>query len=282
MVRATRRVTRVASKLSMLAVGLVSMAALFGAVAAPAMAELEGEWAVFKECPTEVENVQGCIHSVTSAGEFQAGSKAVPITNPIVLQGGFTENSKGEMTFVGAKNGETLSKSPQKVPGGLVGIELDGITEVTATTELAAPASDIGLNEKDLLAEKGVALTLPVKIKLENPALGNSCYIGSTAHPIVLELTTGMTSPPPPNEPISGKLGEVTSNPNGEILIVNENELVDNSFATPGVEGCGLVPLLIDPVVDLDTGLPSAAGKNKAILGGTVEQTSAESVEENR
>jgi hypothetical protein len=279
MVRSTERVNGIPRKLSTLAVGLVSIVALLGVVAAPAMAELEGEWAVFKECPTEVKGVQGCIHAVTSAGEFQAGSKAVPITNPITLQGGFSENAKGELTFVGAKNGETLSKSPQKVPGGLVGIELDGITEVTATTELAG---EIGLNEFNLLERKGTALTLPVKVKLENPALGNSCYIGSDSHPIVLELTTGTTSPPSPTEPITGKLGELTSNPTGEILIVKENELVNNSFAAPGVQGCGLVPLLIDPVVDLDTGLPSAAGKNKAILKGTLEQTSKEGVEEHR
>ncbi len=280
MVRSTERVTRVSRRLSTLVVGLVSMVALLGFAAAPAMAELEGEWAVFKQCPIETEGVRGCIHAVTSSGEFQAGTKAVPITNPITLQGGFTENAKGEMKFVGAKNGETLSKSPQKVPGGLIGIELDGITEVTATTELAAPASDIGINEKNLLEGKGIALTLPVKVKLENPALGNSCYIGSNSHPMDLELTTGTTSPPSPNTPITGSVGDVTSNPTGEILIVYENELVNNSFGAPGVNGCGLLPLVIDPVVDLDTGLPSAAGKNKAILKGTLEQTSAAGVEE--
>jgi hypothetical protein len=281
MVRSIERVTGVPRKLSMLAVGLVSMVALLGVAVSPAMAELEGEWAVFKQCPTKATGVVGCLHAVSSGGEFKAGSRVVPITNPITLQGGFTENEAGEMTFAGALNGETLSKSPQKVPGGLLGIEgLGG--NVYATTELAAPATDIGINEKNLLEEKGTALSLPVKVKLENPILGNSCYIGSEKHPIVLNLTTGKTNPPPPTEPIKGSLGEVTSNPTGEILIVKNNELVNNEFAAPGVKGCGFFPPLIDPLVNLDLGLPSAAGKNRAILKGTLEQTSVEAVEEHR
>jgi hypothetical protein len=56
-------------------------------------------------------------------------------------------------------------------------------TGVTATTELAAPASDIILNEGNLFELTGVALGLPVKIKLDNPFLGSECYIGSTRIP---------------------------------------------------------------------------------------------------
>ncbi len=279
MVRSIERVTGVSKRLSMLAVGLVSMVALLGVAAAPAMAELEGEWAVFKQCPLETSGLRACLHAVSSGGEFDAGSRAVPITNPITLQGGFTVNEKGEMKFVGAKNGETISKTPQKVPGGLFGIEgLGG--NVYATTELAAPASDIGLNEQNLLEGKGIALSLPVKVKLENPILGNNCYIGSNSNPIVIEFTTGTTSPPKPNKPITGKVGTVGSNPTGEILIISENELVNNSFGAPGVQGCGLFPIIVDPIVDLDLGLPAGPGHNKAILKGTLEQSGAESVEE--
>ena len=281
MLNNARRITAgVSRKASMLVVGIASTLVVLGGAASPAMAELklEGEWAVFKQCPLSTPKLKACLHAVTSSGEFTIGSKTVPITNPITLQGGFTENEAGELNFVAAANGETLSKSPQTVPGGLVGIELDGITEVTATTELAEPASDIGLNETNLQEGKGVAISLPVKIKLSNPALGESCYIGSNAHPIVLELTTGTTSPPKPNKPITGKPGEFTVNPTGEILDVYKNTLVNNSFAAPGVNGCGVLPLLIDPVVDLDSGLPAAAGHNTAILDGELEQTSARAV----
>jgi hypothetical protein len=44
-------------------------------------------------------------------------------------------------------------------------------------------------------------------------------------------------------------------------------KLVDNAFAVPGASGCGLAGLL-DPILNLDKGLPSPAGKNAAILGG--------------
>jgi hypothetical protein len=280
MLRSIGRLTGVASKLSIVLVGLVSTVAMLTA-ASPALAALEGEFEVFKQCPLGTPELKGCLHSVTTSGEFVLGSKTVPITNPVTLQGGFTENEEtGELHFVGAVNGETLSKTPETVPGGLVGIELDGITEVTATAELAAPASDIGLNEANLAQAKGIALSLPVKIKLSNPALGSNCYIGSNAHPVVLELTTGTTSPPSPNKPISGDPGEFSANPTGEFLVVTENSLVDNSFAAPAVSGCGLVPLLIDPVVDLDAGLPASAGHNTAILNNTIDQGGAEVVEE--
>jgi len=262
----------------MLVVGLVSTLAMLG-VASPAMAALEGEFAVFKECPITTPELRACLHAVSSSGEFHVGNRTVPLTNPVTLQGGFTINEAGEMKFVGAANGETIVPVPQKVPGGLLGIEgLGG--EVTATTELAGPASNIGINEINLAEEKGIALSLPVKVKLGNPILGNNCYLGSNAHPIVLELTTGTTSPPKPNKPISGKAGEFTVNPTGEILIVKNNSLVNNSFAAPGVQGCDLVPFLVDPIVDLDLGVPAAAGHNTVILNGTLEQASAEVIKE--
>jgi len=44
-----------------------------------------------------------------------------------------------------------------------------------------------------------------LEVRLENPFLGNSCYIGSNAHPVVIEFTSGTTSPPAPNKPINGK-----------------------------------------------------------------------------
>jgi hypothetical protein len=40
------------------------------------------------------------------------------------------------------------------------------------------------------------------------PLLGSSCYVGSSARPLQLNLTAGATSPPAPNKPISGKRGE--------------------------------------------------------------------------
>jgi hypothetical protein len=277
----------------MLVVGLASTLAMLGS-ASPAMAALEGELTAFEQCPTSNAQLEACIYGKTPSGEFVVGNKTVPITNPIIIQGGFIQNrATGAMEFVGAANGETISKSPQQLPGGLAGLikcneirepllrltcELtfqNGVTGVTATTELAAPASDIVLNEANLFQRKGIALSLPIKVKLDNPLLGSKCYIGSNAHPIMLELTTGKTSPPPPNKPISGFGGSITENESETIIFVTGNTLVNNSFAAPGVEGCSVLPSVIDPIVDLQAGLPAAAGHNTAILHNTLEESGA-------
>jgi hypothetical protein len=89
----------------------------------------------------------------------------------------------------------------------------------------------------------------------------------------VLHLTTGTTSPPPPNKPITGNPGKVSVNEAQTILTVGGNSLVDDSFAAPAAAGCGALPLVIDTVVDLQAGLPSAAGNNTAILNGSIAES---------
>jgi hypothetical protein len=285
-------------KLGLMAAVVAAVAAM--AVAAPAMATPEGEFAVFAQCPLSNAELGGCLSAKTESGEFVAGKQAVPITNTITLQGGFTENEEtGEQKFVGAENGETIVKVPQPVPGGLAGLinckEIsnlllriacevtfeNGLTGVNATTELAAPASSIGLSEAALISETGTALSLPAKVHLENPFLGSSCYLGSNSSPIVLKLTTGTTSPPKPNNPISGKVGSISVVGEGLILKVTEDTLVDNSFAAPGVSGCGgIFSSLLDPLIDVKLGLPASSGHNTAILNGTLYQAGAERVRE--
>jgi hypothetical protein len=296
--------TSIRKQVLITAVALVASLAALGGVASPALATPKGEFAVFADCPLSTPGLGACLVAKTESGEITLNKQMVPITNPITLQGGFTEEH-GEQHFVGAADGNTLSKSPQKVPGGLLGLvkcnEIKGegliekglrklcegifenkLTGVNATTELAAPASSIGLNEENLLSETGVALRLPVKIKLENPLLGNNCYVGSNANPIILNLTTGTTSPPPPNKPIKGKTGTLESNPEGNILTITNNTLVDNAFSAPAATGCGgfLVEFLLDPIINAKIGLPSPAGHNTAILNGTLKQAGAEVVKE--
>jgi|HubBroStandDraft_2_1064218.scaffolds.fasta_scaffold03785_6 hypothetical protein len=262
--------------LAMVTMLLASLAAL--GAASPALATPEGEFAIFEQCPLSNPSVTACLIASTTSGEFTVGNRTVPIKNKITLQGGLIESETGT-TFVAAANGQTLSKTPQTVPGGLIGIEgLFG--EVTATTELAGPASSIGVSDLNLLKEEGTALSLPVKVKLSNPILGNSCYVGSNSHPIVLNLTTGTTSPPKPNKPIKGARGEFALTGEDDILNFLKNSLVNNSFAAPGVEGCGLLPFLVDPIVDLDLGVPASGGHNTAILEGTVQISNSGAVQE--
>jgi hypothetical protein len=289
----------------------VALGAMLAAIAVPAaMAEPKGEFKVFKECPIGTEGLKGCVVSRTESGEIVMGNKkepkektAVPIVNVQTLQGGFSNPNPetGQQQFFGASNGETFSKTGQKVPGGLLdlvkcneisnfiervlceGFFENGVTGVTAVTELALPASDIYFNEDVLELEAPFppyppALTLPVKVKLENPLLGGECYIGSSSEPIDLSLTTGATSPPAPNKSIKGKLGELTSKAEGEILVINHNTLVGNAFAVGKVHGCGLLGIL-DGLIESKLGLPSPAGENTAILNNTVEQAGHLAVE---
>jgi hypothetical protein len=257
-----------------------------------------------------------CSYNTTTGGEVAIGATKVPINSgvnegkSITLEGGAipTGNPENEDEFflLPGTNGESLSKTELNVPGGLLDIvnceEIKGnglweilergackaffenkVTGVTATTEVVANTSNPAiLNLPNLNREEGTAITLPVRVHLKNPLLGNVCYIGSESSPIELHLTTGVTSPKSPNKSISGKRGTPESVEEKEwfLLRIKENSLVDNSFSAPKAEGCGeFFSFLIDPIVDSKLKLPSEDGYNTAILNGTLNVASAESVE---
>jgi hypothetical protein len=283
---------------------LIAAAAVLAplAMASPAMAEHhpKGNFAPFKYCPLSNKATELCTIAVTKAGEFTVGKKTVSITNPITLQGGLHENEKTEeLEFIAAEGAETLSKTEETVPGGLLGIKAPkswpkilqelfneyvinkGITGVTEITELAKPASAIKLNTTNLIFETGVALQLPVKVKLNNAFLGSECYVGSSSHPIILNLTTGTTSPPAPNKPIKGAAGALEILEEGNLVRLTGGALVDNAFADEeGANGCGgiLFSWAVDPLVNEILGVPSKAGTNTAILKGNLEEAVAEAV----
>jgi hypothetical protein len=263
--RSTRAVRRA------VAVSATALAAIVG-LGAPsaAVAGFQHEFEVFANCPVNAPNVTSCVVSDVTSGEFVIGSKTVEISKPVVLQGG-----EAEGRLVAATNGETLSKTALTVPGGLIGVEgLGG--EVTATAELAGTVT---LNDENLLAAKGTAVSLPLMVKLDNPVLGSACFLGSEKEPITANLTTGTTSPPAPNEPITGSPGHLSFIADGQIGRIAGNSLVDNSFAVGGANGCGgLLSLLVDPAVDLSAGVPAAAGHNTAVLNGTIELAGAREV----
>jgi len=271
------------------------------AFASPALAkEPTGDFAVFKQCPRFTAGVALCIHAETLSGSVTLHKQTVPINedkkHPIVLQGGIKVNEEtGAESFVGALNGETLSKTPQNVPGGLTGLvnctEIKGsgflevlareacklvfenkTTGVSAVTELAKPASEIGISTRNLEIKEGTALALPVKIRLENTFLGSECYIGSSAHPVNLNLTSGTTKPALPNKPITGKAGLIEFKDEFEFIELTENTLVNNEFSAPEATGCGgIFAILIDPVIDAKLGLPAVDGLNTAIQNNTIK-----------
>jgi hypothetical protein len=265
-----------------LIVGLALVApVLFGlGITSSASAAPKGIFAVFAQCPTSTPGNALCTFAQTTSGEFAIGKTKVPINKTITLQGGGVltgSSNPNEYFLLPAKNGESLSKTELNVPGGLTGLvnceEIKGnglleklergtckaifenkTTGVTATTELVASATNPAiLNLASLFLGEGTALTLPVRVHLKNPLLGEGCYIGSEKSPIQLHLTTGTTAPPPPNKPIKGNPGKFSEEVEKEfgVTVVKENSLVDNAYSAPVAEGCGgLFSFLIDPIVN--------------------------------
>lgn len=252
------------ARLTAVVAGALSAMAMLSP-AAQAAEELNPGYEQFAGCPnpfTENEKIVTCLRSVITGGNFKMGSKDVPIEKPITLTGGvenelknFSYNSEGGLT-----------KVKQTVPGGVIGLTgLDWLInflnveqlKLYAVTELAGTPTFTDLNNT----------TLPIKVHLINPVLGESCYVGSNAKPITLNLTTGTTSPPAPNKPITGKPAKTGVDPVLEIFFAKEGIFVDNSFAAPGASGCvlqlGIIPLNIDALINVASGLPSAAGNNE-------------------
>jgi hypothetical protein len=267
---------------------LLAVAALMTAFAAfspVAQASPNPGYTQFAGCPnpfTENPASHSCVRATIKSGNFKMGNKNVPIEKPIVLSGGTEKLLSLSPLLFNSQGG--LSKAKQKVPGGIIGLtgltwlaEFLGIEALTlyATTELAGTP---------LLAGTSFA-RLPIKVHLENSTgvLGPNCYVGSTASPIVLNLTTGTTAPPPPNKPISGKAPFLEFEPEKEIQLAKNGTYVDNSFAAPGASGCvltlfGFIPISINGLVNTQSGLPAAAGTNETVQNFDAEVANSELV----
>jgi hypothetical protein len=221
----------------------------------------------FAGCPSKAEKaeIEACYTLKVKSGNFKVGNKNVPIEKPITISGGW---GPAEKTYFNSKGG--MSKAKQKVPGGIIGLtgltwlaEVLGSEALTlyATTELAGTPS----------APLNPPFQVPVKVHLENTTgvLGPNCYIGSNSNPIMLNLITETTSPPPPNKPITGRQPELEVSPlNESIILLKNGEYVDNSFSAPGASGCtltlfGFIPISLNSLVNAQSGLPAAAGTNE-------------------
>jgi hypothetical protein len=220
----------------------------------------------FAGCPSpeEFPGIEACFVSTITGGHFQMGNKDVPISKPIKLSGGGTPSG-----FIVANSKGGLEKVKQPVPGGIIGLtgldwlvdflSLDGL-KLYATTELVGqPGNPFNLEP----------FALPIRVHLENPVLGNNCFIGSPASPIALNLTPGKTSPPPPNKSIKGQFPVISDGALPGTLLFDNAIFVDNSFAAPKTNGCelnlGLIHIGIDTLVSSVSGLPAPAGTNETI-----------------
>jgi hypothetical protein len=259
----------------------------------------KGEYFKFADCPITPNHFpSGCDYGEAGPESFfQAGNVTVKFVKPVILRGGFTEHEEPELEWEGALDGNTISKEAEPAPeltqdintALLPSTELaryeayisgGGSTKVTATIELAKPeVRGIVLNEANLLSEEGTAFGFPVMIHLSNKFVGSECYVGSTVEPIDVPFTTGETSPEPPNTPIHGSKGSIEVNGEGTILTLENTRLVNNTYAAPGVHGCG-IDSKADAAINSALALPSPAGHNSTELIGHLSQAGAEVVAE--
>ncbi len=255
------------------------------------------------KCPMpEVVESQGCLWGEAGPESFfQAGKVTVYFKKPVILQGGTTaeyiceehhpeEGSCKEV--VPAADGKTIVPEAEPGPSLTEGVDAEllppkekaryeayvaagKLTKTTETVELAAPAKDILVNAgRESSEENGNAFVFPIMVRISNPFLGEHCYDGSTLSPIVVPFTTGETSPPPPNTPIHGYAGRITSYVGGHVAEAHDAILVNNSYAAPGVQGCG-VEGQADEAVNAGLGLPSPAGSNTTELVGSFQISGA-------
>lgn len=273
-------------------------------LASSASAKLTGEFTKFQYCPYTNVSVKRCLYSLATGGEVKLGTKSVPIEKAVTIQGGYGAEIEegaeaGFSKFYEPTGGQpTLSKAAQNVPGGLAGIVPEAsspflvkalikfffenkLTGLTSTLELAKPATDIRISEIHLAEEIGVALKMPVKVHLENPFLGKSCYVGSSTSPVSWNLTAGTTAPPKPNEPIKGSGGVTEFFEEGQILKLKGAELVDNAWSAPGASGCGgIISFLVNPIINSQLGT-TTAGNNTAKLKNDIWESPALAVKIN-
>jgi hypothetical protein len=283
-----------------LAIGSLGSLAMLLAGALPASASVHhpsGEYAPFAACPLANPNTDVCFFAQTEGGELRIGRQTIPITETITIQGGIHEDqASGHQEFIAAEGGETFSRDPQAIPGGRFEIaaprSLPGYvraifdefidreaTELTATTELAAPASAVQIDTQDLIEAQRGGLSLPVKIKLSSPLLGAGCYIGSDAHPVSIPLTTGTTTRLPGRSSITGKPGHAHFRDEYNLVTLDDNTLVNDSFPAPLASNCGgTLAFLVEPAINATLALPIAAGGNEAILNGTLQTANAAAV----
>jgi hypothetical protein len=239
----------------------------------------------FAGCPntTESQFVAFCFKYEFTGGHLQVGKKNVPITKTIVFRGG-ERYSTGE--FIGNSEAGIVPVA-QYVEGGLLGLTNNKeINQQLANYPALAVKATIESAGTPLGSMVEPPFTLPVKVHLENPLLGSTCYVGSNTEPIKLNLTTGTTAPPAPNKPITGT-------PSGpfekeaarrEVLQSKGGVLVDNAFSAPGANGCVLTigshHININSLINAAAALPSPAGKNEVKLNYSLSLLSPETAYE--
>jgi len=279
------RATTATVAVAMLA-GLATAGAAFADHDGGREATLKGDWAPMNRCPvddpamlamTGEAGVAVCFADDSPNGSITLGNLTVPIKDSN-HQFGLTT---GESGFTVIEHDDALVDEPVELPGGLRGLicpSHERVTRgicrahhgwgwggnanaVTWAMEAAGP-----LTEFNLFAgvEVGVPTARqPVKIHLENPLLGNHCYIGTDAEPIVL-LPENLTLPNGGNEKFDGDGTPETEGGQMEALFI-QNTQGASGFAVPAASGCGFRGIL-NQAINNKIGLPSPASSANNVV----------------
>ncbi|WP_141578500.1 hypothetical protein [Actinomadura sp. WMMA1423] len=178
-----------------------------------------------------------CNVLVTNAGRMKIGNIDQQITAPmrITLLAGYDPGTGAEISkFV------KMRSTAMSVAGGALGVPG---SENVPLLSLRVKPQYAGRIDLDIPNRR---TRLDLKLKLVNQLLGDTCYVGSNAAPVSLDLD----------------LKEITgaSGPDGTFWVkINST---DDTFAVPKTSGCGLAA----PIADFRGGLPSASGANHAQL----------------
>lgn len=206
-----------------------------------------------------------CIVIHITGGELIMGNTNQVINKNMTVPFAEGTDSHGNLVLVPG----VLRSSPMPVLGGIfLAPKANSVLQRDPNLRLHVQAVGVGIA---IDPTGNTAAIISQKIQAINPIFGKLCSVGSGKDPIVLDPTFGTTSPPPPNQPISGSINSL-SQVGHELVIIGT--VVDNAFAAPPAQGrCGPDGSLTK-VINEVSGLPSAAGTNTAIFQVTVEAIS--------
>lgn len=233
----------------------------------------------FASCPTDHPSLNGppaefaaCVSATMGKGSMDLGSLTMPVPS-MHLQFAVTSPPNLELEDCTPLNclpavpgTTTLESAPVRVslkdpPDNKGQGKTQGIkAPVTATVEAAGDAKRLPIDF--IFGAPVPPFVVPVKVHLESRFLGDDCYIGSSAHPIVL---APLATDPPDDFAFQ-------TDPNGfpvEFIKLIGFGLRDTSYAVPGATGCGSgkgpgngINMLVNRSLDL----PSPANANEAVF----------------
>jgi hypothetical protein len=246
---------------------------------------LNGYWAPANRCPVDdpamlaVDGVKAdaaCLAEESLTGSVTFGNLTVA-TKASNHQFGLVFNDETEQGTVISPAGGVLLEEPVQLPGGLRELLCpsssgrvarhvcrhfrDGGHADAVTWTMESAGTPYGFNLFAGLIPGVPFLTVPVKVHLQNELLGDHCYIGSDAEPIVFQ----------PMDLASPTFYHVffdangTPDPNG--VMEDVQPVVSQgarSFAVPAVSGCGARDSY-DQAIDDKVGLPSPAGGENSV-----------------